>query len=283
MTDHAASHTLDDLATELSQGLSEGFEFVAVDAGGYVAIVSARYGVAAVVPESDPKTALSAAEKLSSVAKAAGLDLKVVPVGISADDTKASSAFPVLVRPRYLSTDILSAMVSGGSAIGDGAAAALLHAVKAIPRPRVIRPISENLLLCAEAVVRRAIPDGSAWAFGVQIDAKDVVAPEFLLPAILVCAAKRWAPPVVAAGKQGGFVVRIAPNPTAVLGYEVVGLEVSSPVLFFLPIVDVVRKSRLNGECWLDGVIDEFAAFLADRGEDGALLSDLEVRVAVGV
>lgn len=283
MTDHTSSHMLHDLVTELSQGLSEGFELVAVEAGGYVAIVSARYGVAAVVPDSDPKSALAAAERLSSVAAAAGLDVKIVPVGISAGDTKVSSALPVLVRPRFLSTDILSAMVTGGSPIGDAAASALLFAVKAIPRPRVLRPVSESLIRCAEAVVRRAIPDESAWAFGVQIEAKDIVNPAFLLPAILVCAAKRWAAPVLAGGKRGGFVVSIAPNQDAVLGYEVVGLEVSNPVLFFLPIVDLVRKSRLNGECWLDGVIEEFGAYLQERGADGKLLTDLEVRVAVGV
>lgn len=276
-----ATHTLEDLAAELAQGLSDGFSLLPVEAGGYIAVVSARHGVAAVVPMPDPREAQAAADKLASVAKAAGIELKVVPIGVSETDNRIS--FPVLVRPRYLSTDILSAMVSSGNAIGEEAAEALLLAVRAIPKPRVIRPPSENLLLCAEAVVRRALPDGNAFAFGVQLEARDVVDPAFLLPAILVCAAKRWAPPVVAAGKQGGFVVRIAPNPVAVLGYQVVGLEVSSPVLFFLPIVDLVRKSRLNGECWLDGVIDEFGAYLAERGADGAMLADLDVRVAVGV
>lgn len=278
------SHVLDDLATTLSEGLGQGFEAVPVEAGGYVAVVSPRLGLAAVVPTDDPKAALAAAEKLTSAASAAGAPANAVAVGVSRDDRTASSAIPALARPRFLHTDVMSAMLAHGAAIGEEGAAAIARAARAIPRPRPLRPLSENLLLCAEAVVKRALPEGGdAWAFGVQIEAKDVVNPAFLLPAILVCAAKRWAPPVVAAGKKGGFVVTLAHNPNAVLGYEVVGLDVSSPVLFFLPIVDIIRKSRLNGECWLDGVIDEFAAYLAERGQDGKLLADLEVRVAVGL
>ncbi|NTF17541.1 hypothetical protein G6L37_03960 [Agrobacterium rubi] len=270
---------LEALAKQLSQGLAEGFSVVAVPELGFVAIFSAQYGVATLVPTADAAEAMAAAERLAAVARGAGLDIAPVPFGI----TKGAGIPPVIVREHFLAVDILRTMLAAPRPETSGADAVtkLKAAIQSIPRPMAPRGVSANVLLVAETVVRKVLKDERAWLYGIDIGAKDIVSPSYLLPAVLTVAAMRWAPPVVAAGKQGGFTVSLAPSSTAVLGYSVSGVDIANPVLFFLPIVDVVRRSFKGGECWVDGIVEQYADYMKKQGH-ASDVQDLEVRVVVG-
>lgn len=273
------SAALQSVAGQLGQGLGDGFTVVAVTQLGFAAILSADYGFAALALTGDPAEAAAAAERLAAVARGAGVEIAPLPFGIR----QGVVLPPVIVREHFMAIDILRTMQSSkqtGSP-GTDTVAKVAAALAALPKPAATKVMSPNILIVAETVVRKVLKDERAWLYGIDIGAKDIVNPNYLLPAVLTVAALRWAPPVVAAGKQGGFLVSLAPNPKAVLGYSVSSVDISNPVLFFLPIVDVVRRSFKNGECWVDGIVEQYAEYMRDRGHDSDI-QDLEVRVVVG-
>lgn len=276
------SKTLDALAKQLAVGLGDGFAVIPVVQLGFVAIVSAEYGVAALAPTAEAPEAIAAAERLAAVARGAGLEVNPVPFGIA----QGGGTPPVIVREHYMPLDIhrtMQSVVQAKGAPGQEVAARIVQAIAALPRPKATpKGLSPNILMTAETVVRKVLKDEKAWLYGIDIAARDIVSPTYLLPAVLTVAARRWTPPVVAAGKQGGFLVSLEPNPKgAVLGYSVAAVDISNPVLFFLPIVDVVRRSFRGGECWVDGIVEEYADYMKGRGHDSDI-QDLEVRVVVG-
>lgn len=273
------SAALQSVAGQLGQGLGDGFTVVAVTQLGFAAILSADYGFAALALTGDPAEAAAAAERLAAVARGAGVEISPLPFGIR----QGVVLPPVIVREHFMAIDILRTMQSSKQtgAPGTDTVAKVAAALAALPKPAPAKVMSPNILIVAETVVRKVLKDERAWLYGIDIGAKDIVNPNYLLPAVLTVAALRWAPPVVAAGKQGGFLVSLAPNPKAVLGYSVSSVDISNPVLFFLPIVDVVRRSFKNGECWVDGIVEQYAEYMRDRGHDSDI-QDLEVRVVVG-
>lgn len=275
------SSALETLAKHLAQGLEGDFIVKPVTQLGFVAILSPTFGVASLVPTSDPAEAVAGAERLAAIARGTGLEIAPLPFGVF----PGASAPPVIVREHFLALDILKTMQqAAGEKSGRGAEAVskITAALDTLPKPAVIRPISPNILIVGETLVKKVLRDEQAWLYGIDIRAKDIISPNYLLPALLVVAALRWAPPVVAAGKHGGFTVTLAPNPKgAVLGYSVTGVDISNPVLFFLPIVDVLRRSFRGGECWVDGIVEQYAEYMKSRGQNGDL-QDLEVRVVIG-
>jgi hypothetical protein len=274
------SAALQSVAGQLGQGLGDGFSVIAVTQLGFVAILSADYGVAAVALTGDPAEAATAAERLAAVARGAGVDVTPLPFGIKPGVVLP----PVIVREHYMAIDILRTMQMSSKQVGPTGpetVAKVAAAIAALPKPAPAKVMSPNILIVAETVVRKVLKDERAWLYGIDIGAKDIVNPNYLLPAVLTVAALRWAPPVVAAGKQGGFLVSLTPNSKAVLGYSVSSVDISNPVLFFLPIVDVVRRSFRGGECWVDGIVEQYADYMKDRGHDSDI-QDLEVRVVVG-
>jgi hypothetical protein len=274
------SSTIETLARHLAQGLEGDFTVKPVTQLGFVAILSAGFGVAALVPTADPAEAMAGAERLAAVARGAGVDVAPLPFGVF----PGASAPPVIVREHFLALDILKTMQqSAGEKSGRGgdAVSRIVAALDALPKPVVHRPISPNILIVGETLVKKVLRDEQAWLYGIDIGAKDIVNPNYLLPAVLTVAAMKWAPPVVAAGNHGGFLVTLSPNPKAVLGYSVSSVDISNPVLFFLPIVDVLRRSFRGGECWVDGIVEQYADYMRNRGLDSDI-QDLEVRVVVG-
>lgn len=274
------ARSLEALAKQLAQGLGDGFSVMAVPQLSFVAILSAEFGIAALSPAAEIPEAMAASERLAAVARGAGLEVSVVPLGIS----QGGGTPPVIVREHFMAIDILRTMQASTrekGAPGAEAVAKISSAIAAIPKRIAPRGVSGNILLVAETVVRKVLKDERAWLYGIDIGAKDIVGPTYLLPAVLTVAARRWAPPVVAAGKQGGFTVSLEPNKDAVLGYAVSGVDIANPVLFFLPVVDVVRRSFKNGECWVDGIVEEFADYMKQQGH-ASDIQDLEVRVVVG-
>lgn len=270
-----------DLAAALAAGLGE--SYAVLPAAGYVAVLHPDNGLAAVVPSSSEEEATRAANALTLVAAAAGVAWPAMHFAVSVSGVKP----PWLVRAgASMSVDIATAMARGAAArpsLGqDGAgkvAAALASPTPAVESKRKAQ-LSPHVIRLAEACVEKALAGESVWVAGVEIDAGDVVRPNFMLPAVLVQAAQDWALPVVAGKGEGGFLIRLTPDPKAVLGYRVTGLDVSAPVLLFLPMVNLVRRSFVNGECVLDETVRRFADFLTVNGLDTDVVGDVDVKVA---
>jgi len=271
---------VEELAATLREGLGEGF--VASQADGFVFVGHPDFGMAAVVPSDDEEEAKRAAASLAVVAAAAGVSTPVLHFAVSKNGVRP----PWVIRAgASMSVDIVAAMArasAGKTPPGntvEQVSAALAKALASRPAPVEFPPLSPNLLRLAEACVSKVLGDRSVWVASVEIDAKDVVSPGFMLPAILVHAAQDWTLPVVAK-KGGGFTVRLTPDPKSILGYKVSGIVLSSPVLLFLPIVNLVRRSFSNGECVLDDSVRRFADFLVLNGLDSGIMGDVDVRVA---
>mgnify|MGYP000861569748 FL=1 len=274
------ARSLEALAKQLAQGLGEGFSVLAVPQLDFVAVLSPEYGIAALAATSEAAEAVAAAERLAAVARGAGLEISPVPLGVA----KGGGSPPVIVREHFMAIDILRTMQTvtrEKGAPGAETVSRIEQAIGAIPKRAAPKGISANVLLVAETVVRKVLKDERAWLYGIDIGATDIVSPAYLLPAVLTVAAMRWAAPVVASGKQGGFTVSLEPNATAVLGYTVSAVDISNPVLFFVPIVDVVRRSFKGGECWVDGIVEQYADYMKKQGH-ASDIQDLEVRVVVG-
>lgn len=277
------SHSLvSDLAHALEEGL--GTSFAVKAAGAYVAVVHADFGLAAVVPSDSEEEASKAAAGMTAAAARAGVVWPAMHFAVSSVGVKP----PWVVRAgASMTVDIVSAMARGSGSrpvLGEEGAAKVLAAL-ASPSPAGLAtaahpPLSPHVLRLAEACVEKALGGQTVWVAGVEIDAKDVVGPNFMLPAVLIHAAMDWAIPVVASKGEGGFTVKLSPDPKAILGYRVSGMNLSSPVLLFLPIVNLVRRSFSNGECVLDDTVRKFAEFLTVNGLDTDVVGDVDVRVA---
>lgn len=277
-----AHSPVEELAATLRDGL--GADFAVSEAVGFVFVGHADFGIAAVVASADEEEAIRAAKGLSAIATEAGVAFRALHFAVSRDGVRP----PWIVRSgASMSVDIVKAMarVSAGKPGpgGDGIArisAAVALGLLARPKAADFPPLSANLLRLAEACVSKVLAGRSVWVASVEIDAKDVVSPGFMLPAILVHAAQDWALPVVGSKGQGGFTMRLTPDPKSILGYKVSGVRLSSPVLLFLPIVNLVRRSFSGGECVLDDTVRRFADFLTLNGLDAGIMGDVDVRVA---
>jgi hypothetical protein len=66
----------------------------------------------------------------------------------------------------------------------------------------------------------------------------------------------------------------------AVLGYTVTKIDHAAPLLLFVPMVDVIRRSFKNGECIMDEVVQEFSDYLDRNKMDNSELGDMEINAA---
>jgi len=272
-----------DLAAALSESL--GGTFKAKAAQGYVALGHPDFGLAAVIPSDSEEEAAKAAAAFTAAAAQAGVTWPAMHFAISQTGVKP----PWVVRAgASMSVDIAAAMARGSvsrpplgeEAMEKALAAALPSPVAVTASSEPAKPLSPNLLRLAEACVEKALGGRTAWVAGVEIDAQDIVGPAFMLPAVLMHAALDWTIPVVASKGQGGFLIRMSPDAKGVLGFRVTGVDMSSPVLLFLPLVNLLRRSIVNGECVLDESVRKFADFLETNGIDTDVMGDVEVRVA---
>jgi len=271
---------LPDLAAALAEGLGEGFTVKA--AAGYVAIGHPVLGLAAVVPSDDETDAMAAAAELTALSKSAGVDYPSMHFAVSSGGVKP----PWVVRASSMGVDILSAMARASATRPPFDAASLSKVAGALASgpapasaPNPADP-DKSLVRMIEACVERALGGQGAWVAGVELSAADVAGPRFMLPALLIAAADKWAIPVVASKGKGGFLIRLSPDPESILGYRVSGIDPSAPLLLFLPIVNLVRRSFSKGECDLNEMIEVFARFLRSNGLDSGAIDDVDVRVA---
>lgn len=280
------------MAAALAVGLGDGF--VVRPAGRYVAVAHPALGLAAVVPSDDETQAMAAAAELTALAASVGVTYPSMHFAVSATVVRP----PWVVRAASMDVDILSAMAKASATRPPFDAPSMAKVVAALSQQPVLdlpngnaalvtaglpaapAQINPSLLRMIEKCVERSLGGQGAWVYGVEVDASDIAGTGFMLPALLIAAAEKWTIPVVASKGQGGFLVRLSPDSNAILGYRVSGLEVSSPLLVFLPIVNLIRRSRVGGEFSLDGTVEVFARFLRANDLDSGAIADVDVRVA---
>lgn len=274
-----------DLASVLKSGLDN--SFTVLPAVSYVAIIHPELGLAAVVPDDSEKQAQEAAAALTAKASLVGIKWDAIHFGIS--PTKVSP--PWLIRAGAGAiTDITSTMkmLSGvRPPLGRDGALKVIDQLKsdiqksATQNIVAVRPsktgLDPKLLRMFKVSVEKALKDRPASLAGVEIDADDFASPSFMLPALLVSAGLKWAVPVVAKRGQGGFLVTMEKDDKAVLGYTVTKIDYSAPLLLFVPMIDVIRRSFKNGECVMDDVVQEFSNYLDNNKLDNSELSGMEI------
>lgn len=251
----------------------------------YVALFHPQFGSSVIVPSDTKSDATAAASDLRKLLLSVGENQAPFYFAVSHERAE----YPWLIRKSDgMGRDLLRAMehfakpsrmMSMESIIK---ISALLDAERPVANTTTApRELSPNILKMAESCVSKALGGDTAWIVGVPIGIQDIVSPSFLLPAILVDAALTWTLPVVAAKGEGGFLIRMTPDPNSVLGYRVIDVDAAAPVLLFLPFVNIIRRSFANGECILDGTLERFSDFLTNNGLDNGALEDVDVRVVV--
>lgn len=268
-----------ELAIELAEELGEGFSVFA--ATGYVVVGHPALGLAAVVI-GEEEAALLAAESLNEVAERAGAPYPSMHFAISDHGSP-----PWIVTRSSMGGDILRGMALAAAQrppLGEEALAKIAVTLAELPsRQDTPEVLDWRIMRTIEACVERALAGRPAFIEGIEINAADVAGPKFLLPAIMVSAARRWTIPVIASEGAGGFLVRLKRDEGAILGYRVSDIEMSSPLLLFLPIVNLVRATSVGAECVFDTVVKDFEKFLKENKYNASGIDELDVRVATSV
>lgn len=276
------------LVSQLSDSL--GGEYTVLPAGFYAAIIHQQFGLATVVPSDSEEVAKKASVELQSLAKATGLDTEVAYFGISS--TTVSPPWLVRSGPGMI-IDIVTTLVKLGvgrppmsmeillkiiSSVGSAAAKANEQIVKvAEASNEQLSPYINNL---AKVSIEKALGDSVPYLADVPIDSSDMAAPNFMLPALLTCSALTWTFPVVAKKGKGGFVVKLIQDEKAVLGYRVTGVDVSAPVLLFLPMINLIRRACHNGRCDMDQTVQRFSDYLDINGFNNDILGDVDIKAS---
>ncbi len=259
---------------------SLGPDFQLIDAGRYVAIFHQSYGAAALYPGPDEALATKCADALGKQLKFAGLNMTAIPFALSDETLKP----PVVIRsgPR-MATDILVGMSRASINMTPLNSEEFSRAVATIAlssgEKKRIKPLDPAMMTMLKQAIHRIVGRSKMFAGGPEVDLDDLLMPEFLLPALLYSAAEHWTIPVASQKGRGGFVMEMAYDDSAVLMFKVTGLDVSSPVLFFLPVLDVIRRSKRGGEFILDDCIERFGNFITEN-LSSHLETSLEVRIA---
>lgn len=274
---HAPTRPVETLIAQAAELL--GVEYHLVDCSAYVAILHPRFGAAALVPDDNKLDAETGASELNDAFKKEGIPTKAIPLALSATVVEP----PILIRSGpQMATDV--AVTMGRASVGleelspDQYAAAKLalekHAIER--RKRVLDP---TILKMLQASIAKVTDGKKIFAGGPEVSVEEVVMPEFLLPAILLAAAENWTLPVAAQKGKGGFIVHMKADDSAVLMFRVSHIEVSSPLLLMLPVVDVMRRSKRGGEFILDECITRFGNFITSHLTP-ELETSLELRIA---
>lgn len=270
-----AEKTNEELVKNISLGL--GPEFHVVDAGRFVVVLHQKYGAATIYPHDNEEAAKKCASVLSEAFKKSGLNILVSAFALSETMVRP----PVVIRSGpQMFTDILVSMVRSSSGSERLSTDQLANAIiLASDLKKKVRRLDPHLMEMLKNAIIQVVGNTKMFAGGAQIDVEELVMPQFLLPALLLSAAENWTLPVVSQKGLGGFVVQMAYDESAVLMFRVTGLEVSSPLLFYLPVLDVLRKQKRGGEFILDHCVERFGNFITDN-LSSQLETSLEVRIA---
>jgi hypothetical protein len=241
-----------------------GQEFQIIDVGSYFTVLHHQYGAAAVVSSDNAAEAEKAAAHLTTVLRQANLSMKALPFAVSETGVKP----PIVVRSGpQLATDIAITMAraAGPESVISAQAMVTLQVLLNDARKAMVKKtprIDPQILTIIEAAARKVIGTTPIYTGGSSIEIEEIAGPEFLLPALLVSAMQTWAIPVAGRKGKGGFLIDLTPDSSAVLMYKVSGIETSSPLLLFLPVVNVLRRQKRAGEFILDDCITRFGNFM---------------------
>jgi len=263
------------VAESISGNLGRDFRTVATD--GFVLVGHPRFGLAVVIAGDDEETARSAAAEVELTASSLGIQLRCRHFGVIEGQSEAPWILPLPEASKALADQM--SRTEGDPSIPQGHLDEIMNAVIMISSASTKDELPPSVVRMTEACIDRALDGSYAWVAGIEIAAADVAGPRFLLPAILVAAAERWALPVAASGGKGGFEIGLVQDDGAVLGYRVTNIRASAPLLLFLPIVSLVKGSFRKGECHLDDVVRSFARFLRRNGLNSSAIEDVDVRI----
>jgi hypothetical protein len=110
------------------------------------------------------------------------------------------------------------------------------------------------------------VTDGkNIFACGIAVGTTEVASPDFLLPAILLAAAENLSVSANAKTGNGSFAFHMKADENALLTFKVSHIEVFSPRILMLSIMDVLHHSERGGEYILDDHITRFGDFIRDE------------------
>ena len=124
---------------------------------------------------------------------------------------------------------------------------------------------------------------------GYEITVDDMVKNTSVFPAVVVATSFHWAPVVIGQKNKGGFTAHIKRDAQSMLGYSVTGLELSSPLLFIIPMIDVLNKhikikkredGSIEKELLLEPLLLDFRNFLSNCQMDLEPLDKLDLTLS---
>lgn len=175
---------------------------------------------------------------------------------------------------------------------GENALAAVDVGVAPVVAPagsEIYEEVSDEhpLILLLRQAAETVVKDRQIYVAGVAITPTDLTSTDFLLPALLVAAAEDWAPVVASREGKGGFLVRLRTDAESILGYRVVALDPSAPLLMLLPVIDrigrFIRVHKGVEEIAMDDTVDRFRIWLEVHRFDTSAVREIDLRVALGI
>lgn len=119
-----------------------------------------------------------------------------------------------------------------------------------------------------KATVSKCTEGKPIFVCGAQITSEEIARDNFLLPAILLAIADNLGASADANSDEHTFSFRMKADQTAVLMFEVVHIEASSPRALSLATSDILQRSESQGEFILDSLVTRFGDFLKDNDID---------------
>lgn len=123
--------------------------------------------------------------------------------------------------------------------------------------------------------------DRPIYSSGVEIDPVFVSAKDCLLPAVIVAASEMWTPIVIKTGGKGGFDIRLKTDPEALLGFSVVDVLPSAPMVLFMPITHLFRTMLNDGEFILDDIVAVFGRWVMKHNLENTQLQEIDLKIAL--
>jgi hypothetical protein len=130
--------------------------------------------------------------------------------------------------------------------------------------------------------LKSIVGDRDVWALGIRIDVDEMVASDFLLPAILVAAAHD---PCVPAGEGEWLMDLQADEEEAILGYRVLACALCVPSVLTLALIRCISQCAVGEKdsrrFVLDPVLALFGKWLDSVGHASDIVVNLDMRMAL--
>ena len=156
-----------------------------------------------------------------------------------------------------------------------------------IPERKVVTPYPNAAARVSylEAMVAKCLDNIAAgksiYSSGVDVEPRFISEANSLLPAVLVAASEYWTPVVAKQGGQGGFDIRLESDTNSLLGFKVVDVMPSAPMVLFMPINHLFRKMINKDELIMDDIVSIFARWVAKYNLDDLELEEIDLKIAL--